>query len=135
MKKSKLIYLVWGLGLLLLYVIIISFSKSFDKKVIISLAFATASFLLSTLLTLKFNRNATADDCFLAIPTWVLIGIYLVTEFILAIVFSLCSIILSIKAVVVTNLIIQIVAWILIILTVVSNDYIKRVDASNKKGE
>lgn len=120
MKKSKLIYFVWGLGLLLLYLIIIAFSRSFDKKVIISLAFATVSFLLAALFVKKYIRNATANDNFLIIPTWVLLGIYLVTEYILAIVFSLCSIILSIRAVVVTNLIIQIIVWILIGLTIVS---------------
>ena len=133
MKKSKLIYFVWGLGLLLLYVIIIAFSMSFDKKVIISLAFATVSFLLAALFVKKYNSNATASDNFLTIPTWVLLGIYLVTEYILDIVFSLCSIILSIRAVVVTNLIIQIIVWILIGLTIISNDYIKKVDASKKK--
>ena len=135
MKRNKPIYAVWVLGLLLLYVVIIAFSKNINEKVFISLAFATVSFVLSLLLVLKYNKNAIAYDMFLKIPTWVILGIYLALEFVIATVFSFNSSVVSIKTVVVTNLIIQIVFWILIILTIDSNKYIKKISKGVGKNE
>ena len=109
MKRNKPIYAVWVLGLLLLYVVIIAFSKNINENVFISLAFATVSFVLSLLLVLKYNKNAIAYDMFLKIPTWIILGIYLALEFVIATVFSFNSSVVSTKTVVATNLIIQIV--------------------------
>ena len=135
MKRNKPIYAVWVLGLLLLYVVIIAFSKNINENVFISLAFATVSFVLSLLLVLKYNKNAIAYDMFLKIPTWVILGIYLALEFVIATVFSFNSSVVSTKTVVATNLIIQIVFLIFIILTIDSNKYIKKISKGAEKNE
>lgn len=135
MKRNKPIYAVWVLGLLLLYVVIIAFSKNINENVFISLAFATVSFVLSLLLVLKYNKNAIAYDMFLKIPTWIILGIYLALEFVIATVFSFNSSVVSTKTVVATNLIIQIVFLIFIILTIDSNKYIKKISKGAEKNE
>lgn len=135
MKRNKPIYAVWVLGLLLLYVVIIAFSKNINENVFISLAFATVSFVLSLLLVLKYNKNAIAYYMFLKIPTWVILGIYLALEFVIATVFSFNSSVVSTKTVVATNLIIQIVFLIFIILTIDSNKYIKKISKGAEKNE
>ena len=133
MSNKKLGIMIWGLCFALAMVLMFCLERGLTTTFWVTLGFVCAAFLSALIFQIIAWKTAnTLDKQVLHFPGILLSNIYALIQLPICIIFSLGSNSIPFKASIIINAIILIVAWVLILASLVGNDHIERVNSRQK---
>ncbi|MCR5430076.1 MAG: hypothetical protein K6E58_02470 [Eubacterium sp.] len=134
MKKARVITIsVWMLLFILSIFLLLVIPNNYTNVIWATLTFAIIAFVSQLVLwCLLFKKNKQKDK-FYFYPTAVISSFYIFAQLFLCILAAVLVNIISFKVTLIINFLIMIIAWILILVTILSKDYIEKIDESQKK--
>ena len=133
MSNKKLGIMIWGLCFALAMVLMFCLERGLTTTFWVTLGFVCVAFLSAFVFQILAWKTAnTLDKQVLHFPGILLSNIYALIQLPICIIFSLGSNSISFKASIIINAIILIVAWVLILASLVGNDHIERVNRRQK---
>lgn len=133
MSNRKLGIIIWGLCFALAMVLMFCLERGLTTTFWVTLGFVCVAFLSAFVFQILAWKTAnTLDKQVLHFPGILLSNIYALIQLPICIIFSLGSNSIPFKASIIINAIILIVAWVLILASLVGNDHIERVNSRQK---
>lgn len=133
MSNRKLGIIIWGLCFALAMVLMFCLERGLTTTFWVTSGFVCAAFLSALVFQiLAWKTVNTLDKQVLHLPGILLSNIYALIQLPICILFSLGSNSIPFKASIIINAIILIVAWILILASLVGNDRIERINSRQK---
>ena len=133
MSNKKLGIIIWGLCFALAMVLMFCLERGLTTTFWVTLGFVCVAFLSAFVFQILAWKTAnTLDKQVLHFPGILLSNIYALIQLPICIIFSLGSNSIPFKASIIINAIILIVAWVLILASLVGNDHIERVNSRQK---
>ncbi len=133
MSNKKLGIIIWGLCFALAMVLMFCLERGLTTTFWVTLGFVCAAFLSALVFQILAWKTAnTLDMQVLHFSRILLSNIYALIQLPICIIFSLGSDSIPFKASIIINAIILIVAWVLILASLVGNDHIERVNSRQK---
>ena len=133
MSNRKLGIIIWGLCFALAMVLMFCLERGLTTTFWVTLGFVCVAFLSAFVFQILAWKTAnTLDKQVLHFPGILLSSIYALIQLPICIIFSLGSNSIPFKASIIINAIILIVAWVLILASLVGNDQIERVNSRQK---
>ena len=134
MKKAKVIAVsVWALLLILSIFLLLVIPNNYTNAIWATFIFVVIAFVSQLVLWCFLFKKNEQKDKFYFYPTAVISSFYIFAQFFLCILTPVLVNVISFKVSLIVNFLIMIIAWILILLTVLSKDYIEKIDESQKK--
>ena len=126
MKKLRLTAVVWLLGFAAEAALLLFLTPVYTAVTWITLGFTAAAWLSQAALW----RGGGEEDRFLLYPGMTVSAGYLLAQLVLCCVFARVAV--TVKTAVFVNLLVALIAWILLISTVLARGHIKKVDQGQK---
>ncbi len=134
MGKSKIIKcVIWFLAFALSVFLLLVIPNSYSQSIWVTLVFDTIAFVSQLILWLTiFNRSIVAKGIFNRYPTMLISSLYLAIEFIVCVIVAVAGSSISFKMSLIINLIIMVVAWIILLMMILSKNHVERIDSRQK---
>jgi hypothetical protein len=133
MSNKKLGIIIWGLCFALAMVLMFCLERGLTTTFWVTLGFVCVAFLSALVFQmLVWKTSSKLDKQVLHFSGILLSNIYALIQLPICIIFSLGSNSIPFKASIIINAIILIVAWVLILASLVGNDHIERVNSRQK---
>lgn len=134
MGKSKIIKcVIWFLAFALSVFLLLVIPNSYSQSIWVTLVFDTIAFVSQLVLWLTiFNKPVGAKGVFNRYPTMLISSLYLVIEFIICVIVAVAGSSISFKMSLIINFIIMVVAWIILLMMILSKDHVERIDSRQK---
>lgn len=134
MGKSKIIKcVIWFLAFALSVFLLLVIPNSYSQSIWVTLVFDTIAFVSQLVLWLTiFNRPIGAKGVFNRYPTMLISSLYLVIEFIICVIVAVAGSSISFKMSLIINFIIMVVAWIILLMMILSKNHVERIDSRQK---
>lgn len=133
MSNRKLSIIIWGLSFALAMVLMFCLEQGLTTTFWVTLGFACAAFLSTLIFQILAWKTANTIDKQVSHFLGILFSnIYALLQLPICIIFSLGSNSIPVKVSIITNVIILIVAWVLILASLVGNNHIERVNSRQK---
>ena len=134
MVKSKIFkFIIWFLTFVLSVFLLLMIPNSYSYSIWVTLVFDTIAFVSQLVLWLTiFNRPVGAKGVFNRYPTMIISSTYLAVEFMICVIVAVAGSSISFKIALIINFIIMVMAWIILLIMILSKDYIERLDNRQK---
>lgn len=129
MKQKTLSVLLWVLGFILSVFLLLMLSESYSDVTWVTFSFTIIAFASQYILWLNLPKS---NDRYYDYPIMTITSLYLVTQFILCIVFGLMGDNASIRITILINVLLVLVAWAFIILILIAMKNAQRVEQRQK---
>ncbi len=127
--KCAIWFLTFALSVFLLLVI----PSGYSQSIWVTLVFDVIAFVSQLILWLTvFNRPVGAKGVFNRYPTMLVSALYLIVEFIVCIVTAVMESLIPFKTSMIINFIVMVIAWIILLMMVLSKDHVERIDSRQK---
>ena len=137
MGKGKIITIcIWALIFILSIFFLLVIPSEYTDSIWVTLSFNTIAFISQLILWCVLFSKYKQRDTFYFYPTAIISSLYIIVECALCIITAFCAKLISFKVSLIINFIVMIIAWIVILITITSRDYIEKIDENQKqKGE
>lgn len=134
MGKSKMIKcIIWLLAFALSVFLLLVIPNSYSQSIWVTLVFDAIAFVSQLVLWLAiFNKPVGAKGVFNRYPTMLISSLYLVIEFIVCVIVAVAGSSISFKMSLIINFIIMVIAWIILLMMILSKDHVERIDNRQK---
>ena len=134
MGKSKIIKcIIWFLTFLLSVFLLLVIPNGYSQSIWVTLVFDVIAFVSQLILWLTiFNRPVGAKGVFNRYPTMLVSALYLIVEFIICIVTAVTGSLIPFKTSMIINFIVMVIAWIVLLMMILSKDHVERIDSWQK---
>ena len=134
MGKSKITKcVIWFLTFALSVFFLLVIPSSYSQSIWVTLVFDVIAFVSQLILWLiAFNKSMGAKSVFNHYPTMFVSSLYLIVEFIICIVTSIAGSSIPVKVAMMINLIVMVIAWIVLLMTILSKNRVERIDSRQK---
>lgn len=134
MGKSNIIrFVIWFLSFTLSVIVLLVIPNSYNQSILTTLVFDAIAFVSQLVLWLTiFNKPIGAKGIFNRYPTMLISLIYLAIEFIVCVIVAVAGTSIPFKTTLIINFIIMVIAWIVILMMILSKDYVERIDSRQK---
>ena len=134
MEKAKVIkYVIWFLAFALSVFLLLVIPSSYSQSIWVTLVFDVIAFVSQLILWLTiFNRPVGAKGVFNRYPTMLVSSLYLIVEFIICIVMAVMGSSIPFKMSLIINFIVMVIAWIILLMMILSKDHVERIDSRQK---
>ena len=133
MSNKKLGIIIWGLCFALAMVLMFCLERGLTTTFWVTLGFVCVAFLSALVFQMHvWKTSSKLDKQFLHFSGILLSNIYALIQLPICIIFSLGSDSIPFKASIIINAIILIVAWVLMLASLVGNNHIERVNSRRK---
>ena len=134
MGKSKIIKcVIWFLAFALSVFLLLVIPSSYSQSIWVTLVFDVIAFVSQLILLLTiFNRPVGAKGVFNRYPTMLVSSLYLIVEFIICIVMAVMGSSIPFKMSLIINFIVMVIAWIILLMMILSKDHVERIDSRQK---
>lgn len=134
MEKYKIIkIIIWFLAFALSIFLLLIIPSNYSQSIWVALVFDTTAFVSQLILWLTAFRGASGEKAtFNRYPMMMVSIIYLSVELAICIATALMGTSLSFKASLIINFIVMIVAWIILLMMILSKNHIERIDTQQK---
>ena len=134
MGKSKIIKcVIWFLAFALSVFLLLVIPSSYSQSIWVTLVFDVIAFVSQLILWLTiFNRPVGAKGVFNRYPTMLVSSLYLIVEFIICIVMAVMGSSIPFKMSLIINFIVMVIAWIILLMMILSKDHVERIDSRQK---
>lgn len=123
--SKKLGVAVWLLGLVLANLLLFTLERGMTPAFWITMAFIWVAFLSALIFQVYLvKRSQIPDDGFLHLPAFVVSLVYEIAQFPISVIFALGSTTIPIKAALLIQGVLLIVAWAAALLSLGGNDYL-----------
>ena len=131
MGKNKLLGIIsWFLCLMLCLVLLFSLNRGLTATFWVTVASVAVAFISGLIFQLEvWKKVETLDGKFLHIPALTFSMLYMAAQIPVSIIFALCSQLLSYKTAILANAVLLIIAWLLVLGSMVGNGYIGKVNS------
>lgn len=134
MGKSKIIKcVIWFLAFALSVFLLLVIPNTYSQSIWVTLVFDAIAFVSQLVLWLTiFNRPIGAKGIFNRYPTMLISSLYLVVQFIVCVIVAVAGSSISFKMSLIINFIIMVIAWIILLMMILSKDHVERIDNRQK---
>ena len=134
MRKTRLISItVWFLIFVLSVFLLLIIPNSYSQSIWVTLAFDIIAFVSQLIFCLAiFNKVDSPKGIFNRYPTLLVSIAYIGVQFLICIVTAFTATLMSFKASLIINFIVMILAWVVILLLVLSKNHVERIDSRQK---
>ena len=134
MGKSKIIKCaIWFLTFALSVFLLLVIPSGYSQSIWVTLVFDVIAFVSQLILWLTiFNRPVGAKGVFNRYPTMLVSALYLIVEFIICIVTAVMESSIPFKTSMIINFIVMVIAWIVLLMMILSKDHVERIDSRQK---
>ena len=133
MKKQSTLTAIWALGLLLVNVLMYTLSRTITESLKITAVYVWIAFISAFLFQrILWNDARDMDDVFLRTPALTMAVIYELVQIPVGIISALNAESISIKTAILINTTILVIFWILMMMGMTGNNYIKSMNSRQK---
>lgn len=134
MGKSRIIKcVIWFLAFALSVFLLLVIPGGYSQSIWVTFVFDVIAFVSQLILWLIIlNKSGGAKGVFNRYPTMVVSSLYLIAEFIICVVTAVMGLSIPFKTSLIINFIVMVIAWIILLMLILSKDHVERIDSRQK---